>query len=66
MLEAEFQKSPEWSTQRITQIAQRLGLKRSKVYKWNFDRRKKQHSKLNILACTELEHRTQLPDSTVF
>jgi len=40
-LESQFQRCPDWSTQLIGFMARRLGLKHIKVYKWNWDRKKK-------------------------
>lgn len=39
ILEAEYLKDPEWTTPRITQIARRLQLNRTKIYKWHWDRK---------------------------
>ena len=39
VLEAEYLKDPEWTTPRITQIARRLQLNRTKIYKWHWDRK---------------------------
>lgn len=40
-LEHEWRKDQAWTSQRISSIAKRLGLNRTKVYKWTWDRRKK-------------------------
>ena len=41
MLEQEYQRQPEWDTERTQAIATMLGMKRLKVYKWHYDRKKK-------------------------
>ena len=41
LLESEFQKCHTWNKSQLTQISQRLGLSVSKIYKWNWDRKKK-------------------------
>ena len=42
LLEHEYQRNSNWSTARITQIAKRLKLNRTKIYKWSWDRKKKE------------------------
>lgn len=37
----EFKKNPIWSQQKIQELHQRLGLKCSQIYKWNWDMRRK-------------------------
>ena len=34
---SEFQKNPHWSKRKIQQLHERLGLKPSQIYKWNWD-----------------------------
>ena len=41
MLEIEYERNPNWVTRDITNIAQRLQLSRTKIYKWHWDRKKK-------------------------
>ena len=40
LLEAEYQRSANWSTATISGLARRLGLSHTKVYKWNWERKK--------------------------
>ena len=40
VLEQEYLRNPQWSTARITSLAKRLRLGRTKVYKWSWDRKK--------------------------
>ena len=42
LLETEFQYSANWSKSKISELAVRLSLKRAKVYKWLYDRRKRE------------------------
>ena len=44
ILELEYQKQQNWGTEKIKELANRLNLGRTKVYKWNWDRRKKEAS----------------------
>ena len=41
-MEAEWQRDLAWTSSRISSIAKRLGLGRTKVYKWTWDRKKKE------------------------
>ena len=42
ILENEFQKHTDWSKPGVLKdISKRLGLPRSKIYKWNWDRKRK-------------------------
>ena len=41
MLEFEYEKDPNWNTEKISSLARRLKLKHTKVYKWNWERKKK-------------------------
>ena len=41
ILEAEFQRNPNWTGAQVKEIAQRMQLKRVKIYKWSWDRKKK-------------------------
>ena len=42
MLEREYQKNPRFDSDRVVVLAKQLGLNRTKVYKWGWDRRKKE------------------------
>lgn len=44
VLMAEFQKDPHWSRGKIQQLHERLGLKQSQIYKWNWDMLRKTSS----------------------
>ena len=41
ILLVEFQKNPQWNKSKITELQQRLGLKTSQIYKWNWDMQRK-------------------------
>eukprot|EP00347_Sterkiella_histriomuscorum_P015151 403358126 len=41
ILVEEFDKNPNWDKDQIKQLSDRLGLKESQIYKWNWDHRKK-------------------------
>ena len=40
-LQNEYIKNPNWSSDQIYALSRHLGLTRTKVYKWNWDRRNK-------------------------
>ena len=42
LLEREYQKNPRFDSDRVVLLAKQLGLNRTKVYKWGWDRRKKE------------------------
>ena len=42
LLEIEFQRDPNWTTVKIKVISDRLQIGRTKVYKWGWDRKKKE------------------------
>ena len=42
LLEAEFQKDPNWSIKKTRELSVNLDLDRTKIYKWNYDRKRKQ------------------------
>ena len=42
MLESEYLKQPIWSTELIKKLAKRLDLQYRKVYKWNWERLKRE------------------------
>ena len=54
ILEAEFQRNPNWNITRTRQLAETLGLKDIKIYKWNYDRRRKE-TRLNGLPFTRTQ-----------
>jgi len=37
----EFKKNPIWQKAKIVELQQRLGLKQSQIYKWNWDMQRK-------------------------
>ena len=41
-MEVEWQRNLAWTSSRISSIAKRLALGRTKVYKWTWDRKKKE------------------------
>ena len=41
ILEREFQKDPNWDSEKLQSMANMLNLGRTKVYKWHWDRLKK-------------------------
>ena len=41
MLLIEFQKGPIWNKTKIVELQERLGLKQSQIYKWNWDMQRK-------------------------
>ena len=56
-LENQYQQGVNWGTNQITFISQRLRLDRTKVYKWLWDRRRKdtQNQPMTQQATTEEE-----------
>jgi hypothetical protein len=44
-LEEEFTDNPHWSNEDVEKISKKTGLSKAKIYKWNWDQKKK----LNIL-----------------
>ena len=42
ILEAEFQKDPRWTLKQSKALAQQLNVSQTKVYKWGYERKKKQ------------------------
>ena len=58
VLELQFQLNPVWSTDRIKLLSKELGLEHRRVYKWRWDRVKKQlrqesHSSTRITGLTD-------------
>ena len=41
-LEQRFRRNPNWSTEFVKELANRLNITFQKVYKWNWDRRQKE------------------------
>ena len=41
ILEQNYQVNPNWSNETIVMLSERLGVTRTKIYKWNWDRKKK-------------------------
>ena len=41
ILMGEFKKNPIWQKAKIVELQQRLGLKQSQIYKWNWDMQRK-------------------------
>ena len=51
ILEAEFQKNAQWSVELTQILSERLGVKRLKIYKWNYDRhRREAKSHIDLLS----------------
>lgn len=42
ILEAEFQKDPSWTLKQSKALARQLNISQTKVYKWGYERKKKQ------------------------
>ena len=42
MLTQEYLDNPNWSNETIDALSRRVGVSRTKVYKWNWDRKKKE------------------------
>lgn len=42
ILENEYKKNPNWSRDFIKDISERLGLRESQVYKWQWDQKKRE------------------------
>ena len=38
VLQSEFDKNQDWGADKLVELSQRLGLTRTKVYKWHYDR----------------------------
>jgi hypothetical protein len=43
LLLEQFEKDPNWDKKTIQSLSDKLGLKESQIYKWNWDQRKKQN-----------------------
>ena len=41
ILEAEYLRNVNWSTYKISDLANRLGFDKTKVYKWNWEKKRK-------------------------
>jgi len=44
MLEAHYLANPNWSNQEIQELADSIGVNFTKVYKWNWERKKKEQN----------------------
>lgn len=42
ILEAEFQKNANWTSKDMAKLSTRLAVEKSKIYKWNWDRKRKE------------------------
>ena len=42
LLESHFQRDPNWSPDKLNQLSLRLNRSRTQIYKWNWDRKKKE------------------------
>jgi hypothetical protein len=42
VLENEYEKNPNWTKEFMNQLAEKVGLRESQVYKWHWDQRKKE------------------------
>ena len=49
VLEVEYQREPRWDKRKTKELAQRYDLDRVKIYKWHYDRKKKD-ARLNIVT----------------
>ena len=47
MFKAEYEANPNWSNEMIAILSERVGVSRTKVYKWNWDRKKKDEAAAN-------------------
>ena len=46
ILQTEFERSPNWTQEKVEALASRLDITKAKVYKWNWDQRNKQRDAL--------------------
>ena len=58
ILKQEFQKDPNWEGQEFTNLAQRLGVPRIKIYKWWWDVRKKHEKATKEVSIEQDRHAT--------
>ena len=58
-LEHAFEADANWSDDRMHALASRLGVKKLKVYKWLFDRKKRAAREQELLTDLRLEHTDQ-------
>ena len=42
ILESEFQKNANWTSKDMVKLSTRLAVEKSKIYKWNWDRKRKE------------------------
>ena len=66
MLEQEHQRDANWDKDRIKFFAKKLNLAHSKVYKWTWDRRKKETLGLSSRGQKRYEEMTAYRDLWVF
>jgi hypothetical protein len=59
-LEEEFEKNPHWSNEDVERISKTLRIEKAKVYKWNWDQKKK----LNILPSKVYEY--EIPEGKIY
>ena len=60
LLEAEFQKNAQWSYELTQILSERLGVKRLKIYKWNYDRQQREAQLQLHSLCDLMDHGTTL------
>ena len=46
LLEAEYQKQSDWNIAKTKELSTRLNLSRVKIYKWHYDRKRKEFSEM--------------------
>ena len=71
-LEEAFLSNANWSNEKICQLAEQFDITTTKVYKWNWDRKRKQmeqsdggsNSERNVRADTANNNRAQVPELT--
>ena len=65
-LEREYQINPRFDSDRVVALAKQLGLNRTKVYKWGWDRRKKEHTQVpdGALSMFQTERITNAQEDT--
>lgn len=64
LLEEEFQRDPNWDRRKIASLAQRLQISRTKVYKWNWDR-KKSLKVAGTRGCMPDHYATEIPSGEI-
>ena len=61
VLKREYEQNQQWDTEQIRSLAKRMGISHTKVYKWGFDRRKKEARARPRHGTHDVEHQAQ-PD----